>query len=155
MMCFDMYEKRSVGGTLHFGLNIPPNRKGNSPRKMLPVTVLEGLFTGVKRNFTSVNVLSGGQWTAVFLAWRLKTSFELIWRRWPESVIENQLHRYNQIGLAIKEAIDTHSERVEKHALDTWRGQCLEGKLPRAPILDINRELFKIPRSFTTQKIAD
>jgi len=111
---FDMYE-RSVGGNSTFLLNIPPNREGKfSPRD---VTVLEEVGQRVNETY-SVNLLSGANGPQAVLDDDL-TSFELIGEGGQEIVIEtNAPITINR--LAIQEAIDTHSERVEKHALDTW-----------------------------------
>ncbi|MCM4171556.1 alpha-1,3/4-fucosidase [Arenibacter sp. TNZ] len=111
---FDMYE-RSVGGNSTFLLNIPPNREGKfSPRD---VTVLEEVGQRINETY-SVNLLSGANGPQAVLDDDL-TSFELIGEGGQEIVIETNAPITTN-RLAIQEAIDTHSERVEKHALDAW-----------------------------------
>jgi len=111
---FDMYE-RSVGGNSTFLLNIPPNREGKfSPRD---VTVLEEVGQRINETY-SVNLLSGANGPQAVLDDDL-TSFELIGEGGQEIVIETNAPITTN-RLAIQEAIDTHSERVEKHVLDAW-----------------------------------
>ncbi|MCK0190907.1 alpha-L-fucosidase [Arenibacter sp. F20364] len=111
---FDMYE-RSVGGNSTFLLNIPPNREGNfSPRD---VSVLEEVGERIKETYGE-NLLSGANGPQGVLD-DDPSSFELLGGGAQEMVVEtNAPITVNR--LAIQEAIDTHSERVEKHAVDAW-----------------------------------
>lgn len=108
---FDIYE-RSVGGNSTFLLNIPPNREGKfSPAdvnclkevgKRITETYGNNLFKGAK----SPRKAPDG-------------SYFLMENDKPELVITTAspvtINR-----LVLQEAIDTHGERVEKHALDAW-----------------------------------
>tara|TARA_R110000737_G_scaffold98819_2_gene132937 strand:- start:307 stop:2631 length:2325 start_codon:yes stop_codon:yes gene_type:complete len=111
---FDIYE-RSVGGNSTFLLNIPPNRDGKfSPTD---VTVLEEVGQRINETYGS-NLLSGAKGPKAVLDNDL-ASFELLGLGAQGVVIEtNAPITINR--LAIQEAINTHSERVEKHALDAW-----------------------------------
>ena len=111
---FDIYE-RSVGGNSTFLLNIPPNREGKfSPRDVL---VLEEVGQRISETY-GINLLSDTKGPNEVLDNDL-SSFQLIGDDANEIIIETQNPiTFNR--LAIQEAIDTHSERVEKHALDAW-----------------------------------
>jgi alpha-L-fucosidase len=111
---FDIYE-RSVGGNSTFLLNIPPNRDGKfSPEdvgvlteagKRITETYGRNLFdkaTGPKE------VLDGND--ATFRLLNLPQS-EIVLST-PTPVTINRF--------LLQEAIATHSERVEKHAVDAW-----------------------------------
>jgi alpha-L-fucosidase len=111
---FDMYE-RSVGGNSTFLLNIPPNREGKfSPTD---VSVLEEVGVRINQTYGS-NLLAGAKGLQGILD-NDPASFELLGLGAQEMVIEADAPiTINR--LAIQEAISTHSERVEKHALDAW-----------------------------------
>ncbi len=111
---FDMYE-RSVGGNTTFLLNIPPNREGKfSPED---VQVLNEVGQRINNTYTtnlfadasgSKNVLDGNTNTYLLLGSDKK-----------EIIIETKAPiTINR--LIIQEAITTHSERIEKHAVDAW-----------------------------------
>lgn len=111
---FDIYE-RSVGGNSTFLLNIPPNREGRfSPEdvgvlkevgKRLSETYAKNLFNGSK---APRQVLDPDLNTYVVLSGAVK---EIIVTT-PAPVTINRF--------LIQEAVGTHSERVEKHAVDAW-----------------------------------
>ena len=113
---FDIYE-RSVGGNSTFLLNIPPNREGKfSPEdeavlrevgKRLKETYAKNLFTGSK---APAQVLDHNPDTYTVLKGEVK---EIILTT-PSPVTINRF--------MIQEAVATHSERVEKHAVDAWIG---------------------------------
>ncbi|WP_449371707.1 alpha-L-fucosidase [Arenibacter palladensis] len=111
---FDIYE-RSVGGNSTFLLNIPPNREGMfSPTD---VSVLEEVGQRINETY-GVNLLSGANGPKEVLDEDLST-FKLLGQGAQEVVIEtNTPVTINR--LVVQEAINTHSERVEKHALDVW-----------------------------------
>ncbi len=111
---FDMYE-RSVGGNSTFLLNIPPNRDGLlSPED---VKVLEEVGKRIKETYTN-NLFSKAKGPDNVLDNDI-ASFELLESDNKEIIIAlNENITINR--LAIQEAIATHSERVEKHALDAW-----------------------------------
>jgi alpha-L-fucosidase len=111
---FDMYE-RSVGGNSTFLLNIPPNREGKFSSE--DVSVLRE--TGKRINETYGNnlfknasglraVLDNDLTTDVILDHPAK---EIVITT-PSPVTINRF--------VIQEAVSTHSERVEKHAVDAW-----------------------------------
>jgi len=113
---FDIYE-RSVGGNSTFLLNIPPNREGKfSPED---AAVLKEVGKRIKETYGR-NLLAGAKGprelsdghpdTYVVLDGEVK---EIILNT-PAPVTINRF--------MIQEAVATHSERVEKHALDAWVG---------------------------------
>ncbi|NKI25449.1 alpha-1,3/4-fucosidase [Arenibacter sp. 6A1] len=111
---FDMYE-RSVGGNTTFLLNIPPNRDGKfSPED---VRVLEEVGQRIKETYTD-NLLAAAQGPKNVLDTD-SDSFEVFDKENSEMIISVEtpitLNRF-----VIQEAIATHGERVEKHALDAW-----------------------------------
>ena len=111
---FDIYE-RSVGGNSIFLLNIPPNREGKfSPRD---VAVLKEVGNRIKATYAT-NLLEGSKGpkkvldtdiTSFVLLTDKKNSIEITT---PKEITTNRF--------VIQEAITTHSERVEEHALDVW-----------------------------------
>jgi len=111
---FDIYE-RSVGGNSTFLLNIPPNRDGKfSPTD---VSVLQDVGKRINETYKA-NLLSAAQGPKEVLDNDLST-FKLLGDDTNEIVLEAAKPiTFNR--LAIQEAIGTHGERVEKHALDIW-----------------------------------
>ncbi|HUH46584.1 MAG TPA: alpha-L-fucosidase [Arenibacter sp.] len=111
---FDIYE-RSVGGNSTFLLNIPPNREGEfSPTD---VSVLEEVGQRIQETY-GTNLLLGAKGPKAVLDNDL-ASFEVLGNEPKEIVIETpNLVTINR--LVVQEAIDTHGERVEKHAVDAW-----------------------------------
>ncbi|MDX1364380.1 MAG: alpha-L-fucosidase [Arenibacter latericius] len=111
---FDIYE-RSVGGNSTFLLNIPPNREGKfSPED---VRVLKEVGQRIKETYTN-NLLDGSDGPNNILDANTE-SFEVFDKENSEIIISTK----NPITLnrfVLQEAIATHGERVEKHALDAW-----------------------------------
>ncbi|MCM4167468.1 alpha-1,3/4-fucosidase [Arenibacter sp. H213] len=111
---FDIYE-RSVGGNTTFLLNIPPNREGRfSPED---VRVLEEVGQRIKETYTD-NLLAGADGPKMVLDTDTD-SFEVFDKENSEIIISTR----NPITLnrfVLQEAIATHGERVENHALDAW-----------------------------------
>lgn len=113
---YDIYE-RAVGGNSIFLLNIPPNKEGRfSDRdvaslldagKRIKETYSQNLFKGAKGNTA---ILDNNEKTYLLL----NKSSEFIIST-PKPVTINRV--------MIQEAITTHSERVEEHALDAWTGK--------------------------------
>lgn len=111
---FDMYE-RSVGGNSTFLLNIPPNREGTFSQR--DVEVLEEVGKRIRETY-EVNLLQEA--------------------KGPKQVLDDDPDTYLLLGknkreivvtlpvsatinrLMVQEAIATHSERVEQHAVDAW-----------------------------------
>ncbi|MBX2954231.1 MAG: alpha-L-fucosidase [Leadbetterella sp.] len=110
---FDIYE-RSVGGNSTFLLNIPPNRDGKfSPED---AAVLKEVGKRIRETYGK-NLFSGS--------------------RGPVQVLDNNPDTYTVVKkggeiiittaapvtinrFLIQEAVGSHSERVEKHAVDAW-----------------------------------
>lgn len=111
---FDIYE-RSVGGNSTFLLNIPPNREGKfSPQD---VAVLEEVGKRIRETYDR-DLLHKAKGPKQVLDGKSNT-FLLLSDKKNEIVIELQKpEKINRIVL--QEAIDTHGERVEKHAVDAW-----------------------------------
>jgi len=110
---FDMYE-RSVGGNSTFLLNIPPNREGTfSPED---VKVLGEVGKRIEATY-NVNLFENASGTNNMLDHDLN-SFELLGSQNEIFINTKQPVTINRI--VIQEAIATHSERIEKHAVDAW-----------------------------------
>ena len=111
---FDIYE-RSVGGNSVFLLNIPPNREGKfSP---VDVKVLNEVGERIKETY-SHNLLSGAKGPKKVLD-KDELSYELL----NEGVSSIEFTTPKPVTInrfVLQEAISTHSERIEKHALDAW-----------------------------------
>ena len=111
---FDMYE-RSVGGNTTFLLNIPPNRDGKfSPDD---VKVLEEVGQRINETYTT-NLFADAFGPKNVIDANTDT-FEVINSENKEVIISAKTPvTINR--LILQEAIATHSERVEKHAVDVW-----------------------------------
>ncbi|GAB3420657.1 alpha-L-fucosidase [Niabella aquatica] len=111
---FDIYE-RSVGGNSTFLLNIPPNREGafslpdvqvlNEVGKRITETYSKNLFAGAS---VSSKVLDNDLNTCMVLNKKEKEIVIIT----PKPVTINRF--------LIQESVNTHSERVEQHAVDAW-----------------------------------
>ena len=112
---FDIYE-RSVGGNATLIMNIPPNREGRfSPRD---VEALIESGRRIKSTYTE-NLLEGGTGPIEILD-ENENSFLLI--DGTKEVVITTKKPILTNRFVIQEAITTHSERIEKHALDAWLG---------------------------------
>lgn len=111
---FDIYE-RSVGGNTTFLLNIPPNRDGKFSSE--DVQVLEEVGRRIRETY-GTNLFADASGFKNVLDANTDT-FELLDTDPKEILIETKkpvtINR-----LVLQEAIATHSERVERHALDAW-----------------------------------
>lgn len=111
---FDIYE-RTVGGNTTFLLNIPPNRSGKfSPED---VAVLREVGKRIKDTYGN-NLFAGSSAPKAVLDKNLDTYVlldkdqkELIITL-PEAITINRF--------LVQESVNTHSERVAKHAVDAW-----------------------------------
>ena len=113
---FDIYE-RSVGGNSTFLLNIPPNREGKFSEA--DVAVLEETGKRIRETY-EVNLLQGAEGPAALLDGNPDT-YILLKEAHREMVI--QLPAPAKINrVMLQEAIASHSERVEAHAVDAWIG---------------------------------
>ena len=113
---FDIYE-RSVGGNSIFLLNIPPNREGKfSPED---VRVLEEVGERIEETY-SKNLFEGANGPIDVLD-NNETSYKLLSDQ-ENSITITTTEPITINRFVIQEAITTHSERIEKHALDAWVG---------------------------------
>ncbi|WP_339708347.1 alpha-L-fucosidase [uncultured Kriegella sp.] len=111
---FDIYE-RSVGGNSTFLLNIPPNREGKFSSR--DVEVLKEVGERIDATYGR-NLLAGADGPTNALD-EDTLSYELLDGDSKEIIITTpELVTLNR--LVLQEAITTHSERVEKHAIDAW-----------------------------------
>ena len=113
---FDIYE-RSVGGNSTLLLNIPPNREGKFSQQ--DVEVLQEVGKRIRETYNTnlfakakgaKKVTDNNPNTYVFL--KKKNKEIVLTTKEPQTI--------NRI--MIQEAVATHSERVEKHAVDAWIG---------------------------------
>jgi alpha-L-fucosidase len=111
---FDIYE-RSVGGNSTFLLNIPPNREGKfSPQDVL---VLREVGQRIQETY-GTNLFANARGPLPALD-KKEATYSLLNQPAPEVVITTPTPvTINR--LVVQEAISTHGERVEKHALDVW-----------------------------------
>lgn len=111
---FDIYE-RSVGGNSVFLLNIPPNREGKFSQQDVESLVESG--KRIKETYGS-DLLKGATGPKNIL--NPDPNKFLVLKKKNRS-IEFTLPQAQTINrVMIQEAIATHSERVEKHAVDAW-----------------------------------
>lgn len=111
---FDIYE-RSVGGNSTFLLNIPPNRKGEF--SATDIAVLKEVGQRIHKTYAN-NLFKKASGPKKILD-NNANSFVVLNKDLQEIIIETSkpvtVNRF-----IIQEAIATHGERVEKHALDAW-----------------------------------
>lgn len=111
---FDIYE-RSVGGNSTFILNVPPNREGKFSDQ--DVKVLAETGKRIKETY-SKDLLQGAKGSKQVLDHNDITYFLLSNN---QLIVESKLPiTINRIVL--QEAVSTHGERVESHAVDAWIG---------------------------------
>lgn len=111
---FDIYE-RAVGGNSIFLLNIPPNREGRF--SVQDVEVLKEVGKRISETYGH-DLLANAVGPREVLDDRPETYLLL-----NDSVKEMKFSFPRPVTLnrfVIQEAVDTHSERVEHHALDVW-----------------------------------
>ncbi|WP_407533990.1 alpha-L-fucosidase [Elizabethkingia miricola] len=111
---FDIYE-RSVGGNSTFILNVPPNREGKFSDQ--DVKVLAETGKRIKEIY-SKDLLLGAKGSKQVLdhndiTYSLLSNNQLI----VESKLPITINR-----IVLQEAVSTHGERVESHAVDAWIG---------------------------------
>ena len=111
---FDIYE-RAVGGNSTFLLNIPPNRDG----RFSPADVASLTEAGKRiRETYGTNLLEGAKGPEEVLDKDENTYVELNGKKKEITISTPQPITFNR--LLLQEAITSHSERVEKHAVDAW-----------------------------------
>ena len=154
---FDIYE-RSVGGNATLIMNIPPNREGRfSPRD---VEALIESGRRIKSTYTK-NLLQGATGPNEILD-ENENSFLLIDSTKEVLIITKKPISTNRF--VIQEAITTHSERIEKHALDAWLGdewkEIASGtnigykKILRYPEIETNKFRIRVLKSRNTPAIS-
>ncbi len=111
---FDMYE-RSVGGNSIFLLNIPPNRNGMF--SVQDVEVLEEVGKRIQETYSN-NLFNKARGHKKVLDDDNK-SFILLGKE-ENSFVINTPQPITCNRLIISEAITSHSERIEEHAVDAW-----------------------------------
>lgn len=111
---FDIYE-RSAGGNSTFLLNIPPNREGKfSPED---VSVLTEVGKRIRETYGK-NLFASAKGPAEVLD-KKDDTFLLLGKSNAEVIVTLPAPAtVNRIVL--QEAIATHGERIEKHAVDAW-----------------------------------
>ncbi len=111
---FDIYE-RSVGGNATFLLNIPPNREGKFSDE--DVRVLKEVGKRIRETYDH-DLLKGAEGESAILDANENTyvlgengkgTFTITL---PKTIILNRF--------VLQEAIQTHGQRIENHALDAW-----------------------------------
>lgn len=113
---FDIYE-RSVGGNSTFLLNIPPNRDGRFSDE--DVAVLTEVGKRIRESY-DVNLLKGAKGPIEILDNRDETSYRL--NNLADEVIIESVKPVLTNRFIIQEAIATNGERIERLALDVWKG---------------------------------
>lgn len=111
---FDIYE-RSVGGNSTFLLNIPPNREGKLSSR--DVAVLKEVGKRIEETYSN-NLFEGAKGPKKILDNNVN-SFELLNDK-NNSLVIITSEPVTTNRFIIQEAITTHSERVEEHAVDAW-----------------------------------
>ncbi|SHI56587.1 alpha-L-fucosidase [Arenibacter nanhaiticus] len=111
---FDIYE-RSVGGNATFLLNIPPNREGKFSDE--DVSVLKEVGKRIRETYDNDLLVGAKGETAILdanentyvLGEEGKGTYVITL---PQAITLNRF--------LLQEAIQTHGQRIEKHALDAW-----------------------------------
>ncbi len=111
---FDIYE-RSIGGNSTFLLNIPPNRNGKF--SVNDVNVLHEVGKRIKETY-GTNLFKNATGPKQVLDENTAT-YLLISKEKKEIILSTQ-NPVTINRIIIQEAVATHSERVEKHAVDAW-----------------------------------
>lgn len=111
---FDIYE-RSVGGNSTFLLNIPPNRDGRF--SAMDVNVLREVGARIASTYGK-NLLKGAKGPKEALDGKPETYTHLEAGQHELIFTTEKPIKINRF--VIQEAIRTHSERIERHALDVW-----------------------------------
>lgn len=153
---FDIYE-RSVGGNSTFLLNIPPNREGRFSDE--DVQVLSEVGKRVKEGY-SENLLAEAIQFQLKLRSDRSTTFAL-----DKGSIEFTTRKPIRMNrFVLQEAIQTHGERIEKHALDVWRNgkweQVAEGtnvgykRILRFPAVEGNKFRVRVLESRATPVLS-
>lgn len=155
---FDIYE-RSVGGNSTFLLNIPPNREGKfSPRD---VAALKEVGARIRETY-GTNLFEGAKGPKPVLDAK-GNSYKLL--EGTEKLIEITTPKEITINrFVIQEAVSSHGERVEEHAIDAW----IDGKwkeiaaatnigykrILRFPVVTSNKFRFRVTAERFTPAIA-
>lgn len=111
---FDIYE-RSVGGNSILLLNIPPNRDGKLSQADVEVLIESGKRI---RDTYGVNLLEKASGPKKIMDPN-PDRYEVL-KKNNRSLVFTTPHPIKINRIMIQESITTHSERVEKHAVDAW-----------------------------------
>lgn len=111
---FDIYE-RAVGGNSTLLLNIPPNRQGRFSAQ--DVAVLEEVGKRIGQTY-GTDLLSGARGAAEVLDGDPQTF--LLVGNGEKGIVITTPRPVKINRLVVQEAIATHGERVENHAVDAW-----------------------------------
>jgi len=111
---FDIYE-RTVGGNSTFLLNIPPNRDGKFSDE--DVSVLKEVGRRIRETYNK-DLLAGAKGENAILDANENTYVLGENGKGTYTIILPQVITLNRFVL--QEAIQTHGQRIEKHALDAW-----------------------------------
>lgn len=111
---FDIYE-RSVGGNSTFLLNIPPNREGKFSQT--DVDVLKEVGQRIQNTYGN-NLLAGAKGPKALLDNNINTY--LLLNQGESEIIITTPSPIKLNRIMLQEAIATHSERIEQHAVDVW-----------------------------------
>ncbi len=118
---FDIYE-RSVGGNSTFLLNIPPNREGRFSSQ--DVAVLEEVGKRIGETYGN-NLFVDAKGKRELLDDDSKTYY--LFENGENEIVIEMPNEQKINRIVLQETIDTHGERIEKHAVDTWlNGQWVE-----------------------------
>lgn len=111
---FDIYE-RAVGGNSIFLLNIPPNREGRFSD--VDVEVLKEAGNRIQETY-GTDLLAGANGPKEVLDGDENTFLKM--DKIPGELVITVPKPITFNRLLLQEAVATHSERVEKHAVDAW-----------------------------------
>ena len=111
---FDIYE-RAVGGNSVFLLNIPPSRKGLFAAE--DVRVLEEVGKRIRETYDN-DLLHGARGSTEVLD--DDVSSLVVGKNGTLELEIIQQSEFTANRFMLQEAVATHSQRIEKHALDAW-----------------------------------
>ena len=141
---FDIYE-RAVGGNSIFLLNIPPNREGKFSEA--DVNVLKEVGKRIDETY-GIDLLKGAKGASQVLDGKMNTYVSL--DKQPREIIISAVRPVTMNRIAIREAISSYGERVERHAVDAYiNGEWKE--IARATNIGYRR-ILRFPE-VTTDKI--
>ncbi len=155
---FDIYE-RAAGGNSTFLLNIPPNRKGRFSDE--DVSVLEEVGHRIRETY-GTDLLLGAEGPKEILD---KDDLSFVNGSAYQNELVIELPKDETINrFVIQEAIATHGQRIEEHALDAWVNDQWQEvatgttvgykKILRFPAVTTSKLRFRIVQSRTDATVA-